>query len=96
MKRLVALSHLEDSQLEELRALLRERGIGVSETPPTLFSPGALWVQDEDLDPARSVLRQGENLNLLTLISSFQCNGIHPLLITDFEREVVWIRLNLF
>lgn len=57
MKRLVALSHLEGRQLEELRALLRERGIGVSETPPTLFSPGALWVQDEDLNPARELLR---------------------------------------
>jgi hypothetical protein len=58
MKRLVALSQLEASQLDELRALLRERGIAFSETAPTLFSSGALWVQDEDLDSARELLRQ--------------------------------------
>src|SRR5512134_211770 len=58
MKRLTALSQLEGKQLDELRALLRERGIEVSETAPTLFSSGALWVPEQDLEQARDLLNQ--------------------------------------
>jgi hypothetical protein len=58
VKRLIALSLLEPKQLEELRALLRESGIECSETAATLFSSGALWVQEQDLARARELLSQ--------------------------------------
>lgn len=58
MKRLIALSQLEGTQLDELRTLLREGGIEISETAPTLFSSGALWVPERDLERARELLRR--------------------------------------
>lgn len=58
MKRLVALSQLEAKQLDDLRALLRGAGIEVSETAPTLFSSGALWVPERELERARELLSQ--------------------------------------
>jgi hypothetical protein len=58
VKRLVGLAQLELEQLEELRALLNSHGIGFSETPPTLLSSGAIWVEEEDFLRARELLRQ--------------------------------------
>lgn len=58
MKRLVGLAQLEPEQLDELRALLHSHGIAFSETPPTLLSFGAIWVEEEDFLPARELLRQ--------------------------------------
>ena len=58
MKRLVGLGQLEAGQLEELRELLRSRGVEFSETPPGLVSLGAIWVPDEDFERAKELLEQ--------------------------------------
>lgn len=58
MKRLVGLGQLEAGQLEELRELLKARGIEFSETPPSLISFGSLWVPDEDFARAKELLEQ--------------------------------------
>lgn len=57
MKRVLVLSNVDDEQRERLCALLGEHRIEHHVSPPSLFSPGNLWVADDaDYDRAKTLV----------------------------------------